>query len=526
MNKFRLIFILTLVGAALTSCLNKDYHSKSETSDDVLLEIKVSTGELTTKAGEEKPMNHEKAIKSLRVYAFTNGSNVGHFYSGDINVSGEYSFLLDIATVVGDTQNVKIYAIANEKHMTNPGSPILLNEKTTEAQLLSLSYTGMTNTASALPMYYISDEITLDLKQYGRASASVNTEGHQGHEVLAQTLNIDLSKSFAKVQFYAAKLEGSTSSLSFKKITALKDGIRLVSFLYPRRDLANVPTEQADKVFLNSPVEVTASLASHVDDPASYTTVSGYAYLFENPSGSGDWTVNSPDGRATAFEVIYEVGGVEHKGYVYLPAIERNKFYTVKCLINGEGNITLNVAVADWVEAENWSESFAFEYPTYQNPLVNNIDPSGRTFDNPTMYYNVDNNEKGAFAVYFNFTAPLYQEWTPTLFDALGTDYAWRVYSPDAGGNYTVLAGSSLDSDRSGGKVTGSMVSGNVWYLIKVFPLVASPNTNKVKLAVTYKPTWLNHNYYFMINGAEGDIAWADSGTDAEYIDIDFTYQP
>ena len=526
MNKFRLMFILTLVGAALTSCLNKDYHSKSESSDDVLLEINVSTGDLTTKAGEENPLDHEKAIKSLRVYAFTNGSNVGHFYSGDINVSGEYSFLLDIKTVVGDTQNIKVYAIANEKHMTNPGNPIVLSESTTEAQLLALSYTGMTNTTSALPMYYVSDEITLNLKRYGRASAAVNTAGHEGHEVLDQTVAIDLSKSFAKVQFFAAKLEGSSSSLTFKKITALKDGIRLVSYLYPRQDLANVPTEAADRVLLNGTVDVTASLAAHVDDPASYTAVSSYGYLFENPSGSSDWGVNAADGRATAFEVIYEVGGVEHKGYIYLPAIERNKFYTVKCLINGEGVITLNVTVADWIEADNWSESFAFEYPTYQNPLVNSIDPSGRTFGNPTMYYNVDNNEKGAFTVYFRFEAPLYQNWTPTLFDALGTDYAWRVYSPDAGGNYTVLAGSSLESDRTGGKVTGSMTSGNIWYQIKVFPLVASPNTDKVKLAVTYKPTWLNHNYYFMINGADGDIAWAGSGVDAEYIDIDFTSQP
>ena len=61
------MFILTLVGAALTSCLNKDYHSKSEASDDVLLEINVSTGDLTTKAGEEKPLDHEKAIKSLHL---------------------------------------------------------------------------------------------------------------------------------------------------------------------------------------------------------------------------------------------------------------------------------------------------------------------------------------------------------------------------------------------------------------------------------------------------------------------------
>ncbi len=521
------MFILTLAVAALTSCLNKDYHSKSESADNVLLEINVSTGDLTTKAGEEKPMDHEKAINTLRVYAFTNGSNVGHFYSGDINVSGEYSFLLDLKATIGDRQNVKIYAIANEKHMSNPGSPIVLSENMTESQLLAISYTGMNNSTSALPMYYVSEEITLDLNRFGRVGANVDTQGHEGHEVLAQTVAIDLSKSFAKVQFYAAKLEGSTSTLRFKKITALKEGLRLVSFLYPRRDLANVPTSAADIALLdNASVDVTASLASHVDDPASYTAVSSYAYLFENPSGSNDWSVNASDGKATAFEVIYEVGGVEHKGYVYLPAIERNKFYTVKCLINGEGSISLNVTVADWVEADNWSESFSFEYPTYQNPLVNNIDPSGRTFGNPAMYFDVDDNEKGAFAVYFRFEAPLYQNWTPTLFDALGTDYAWRVYAPDAGGNYNILAGSSLESDRTGGKVTSTMTSGNIWYLIKVFPLVANPITKTVKLAVTYKPTWLNHNYYFMINGSEGNIAWADSGTDAEYIDIDFTSQP
>lgn len=522
MNKLKLMFILTLAGAALTSCLNKDYHSKSESKEDVLLEIKVSTGDLTTKAGVSDLAAHEKAIKSLRVYAFTNGSNVGHFYSGDINVSGEYTFLFDIQTVLGDTQNIKVYAVANEKHISNPGSEIVLDENTTEAELKAISFSGFNDSNIALPMYYVSDEITLNLNQYGTVPPGMSTEGHEGHQVLSQSVDIKLQKSFAKIQFFAAKLEGSASTLSIDRITALKEGIRIVSYLLPGNNLNNVPTGVVNRDLLATPASVSATLATHVDDPASYTAVSSYGYLFENPSGSTDWQTNSTDGKAAAYEVVYSVGGIQHKGYVYLPVIERNKLYAVKLLINGEGTINLNVTVADWIEADNWSESFSFEYPTYQNPLVNSIDVSNRTFGNPTMYYNVDNNESGAFVVYFKFSAPLYQNWTPTLFDNLGTDYAWRVYAPDAGGNYTVLCGSSIESDNE----TGTMVSGDIWYMIKVFPLNPTPVTSKVRLAVTYKPSWLNHNYYFMINGSEGNIAWNGSGTEAEYIDIDFITQP
>lgn len=526
MNKFKLLFILTLVGAALTSCLNKDYHSKTEANDNVLLEVNVSTGDLMTKAGEQHLEAHERAIKSLRVYAFTNGSNVGHFYSGDINVSGDYTFLLDIKTIVGSTQKIKVYAVANEKHISNPGAEIALDENTTEAELKSISYSGFNNSKTALPMYFVSEEITLNLNQYGAVPDGVDIEGHEGHQVLAQSIELKLQKSFAKIQFYAAKLEGSASTLSIDKITALKEGIRIISYLLPGNNLANVPQGIVNRELVSAPSAVSATLASHVDDPASYTEVGSYGYLFENPSGSADWLVNSQDGKAAAYEIIYSVGGVQHRNFIYLPTIERNKFYTVKLLINGEGTINLNLTVADWIEADNWSESFSFEYPTYQNPLVSSIDPSGRTFNNPTMYYNQDNNEAGAFAVYFKFEAPLYQEWTPTIFDAYGTDYAWRVYAPDTAGNYTKLCGSSIESDHNNGVVTGEMTSGNIWYLIKVFPLQPNPVTTTVKLAVTYKPSWLNHNYYFMINGIEGNIAWDGSGTDAEYIDIDFVTQP
>ena len=61
-------------------------------------------------------------------------------------------------------------------------------------------------------------------------------------------------------------------------------------------------------------------------------------------------------------KIDYEFGGESRTGLIFLPAMERNRYYTVCCLISNTGKFTVEYMVADWEEGDSWDD-LIFDYP-------------------------------------------------------------------------------------------------------------------------------------------------------------------
>lgn len=187
--------------------------------------------------------------------------------------------------------------------------------------------------------------------------------------------------------------------------------------------------------------------------------------------------------------------------------IVRNNYYRFN--ITGiAGGLTIDYKVADWDEGEdiNYGE---FAYPTYHNPVIPDSHYySGNINDpinvEPTMSYNVADDEAGAFSVWFNMSAPLGQTWVPT-FTQSQSDYQIRVY-------------------KNGNLVTDpkEFTAGADWYNIKIIPLNADLAGNIVEFGISYTASWMSAStsMYLFINGKSDAIAWKNSGNDPKIIKI------
>ena len=107
---------------------------------------------------------------------------------------------------------------------------------------------------------------------------------------------------------------------------------------------------------------MTAALAEGISDaerknPENYTPVLAVPfYPFENPFGSGDWSLPDAEGRGNVLRIDYTFGGEVRSGTVYLPPMLRNHYYAVCCLMRNDGKIAVEYLVADWDDAPAWDD--------------------------------------------------------------------------------------------------------------------------------------------------------------------------
>ena len=255
--------------------------------------------------------------------------------------------------------------------------------------------------------------------------------------------------------------------------------------------------------------EVTAALAEGISDaerknPENYTPVLAVPfYPFENPFGSGDWSLPDAEGRGNVLRIDYTFGGEVRSGTVYLPPMLRNHYYAVFCLMRNDGKIAVEYLVADWDDAPAWDD-MEFAYPTYDNPLMP-LSGSVADMKNPTVYCSLNdtNPEAGDFSVRFRMTAPAQQEWKATLMDASPADFEVRVYQ--------------------GGEEVTNPTASEEWYTITVRALNPDMVGQTVRLGIAITPTWLapGETTLLLINGLTDAIAWPDSGNMPEYIEIE-----
>ena len=197
-----ILIAATFLAAVLmsVSCLEKD--DPAIDMQNVMIELSVSAEGMT----KATPTASESAVNSLRIYAFAGERLAGYAIRGKVT-DGE-PFYMDLELPASGTHEVDFYVVANEAQMAYRNGVVELSENMTRSQLEAIKFTGLTS-GSALPMYCIQKE---DIN-VSEISVISNTEaGHEGHFILTKKVELDLSRSLAKISLYAAKTEGASTT--------------------------------------------------------------------------------------------------------------------------------------------------------------------------------------------------------------------------------------------------------------------------------------------------------------------------
>ena len=531
MNIKNIVALLALLFAAFAfeGCVNDNEQTLREPV--VRMTLPISLG--TKAVGTEAATDSELSIHSLRVYAFSGDKLAGHYYySGD--AVSKISFLLDLKLYSSTTQSVMLYAIANESSFLRYSNITSLNALTSEADLKGM-YFSFVDVESGLPMFYASESpLSLDVASDTSAMPEnvVNGADHDGHTILAQTVELSVKRSIAKIELFATKQFNESAELKITGVRILAPGVRIRNYLFPQSlaTLQALEPHDAD-LMLNmdaTPLTVATTLpsgyvaASESEksamriDKANYTAIlAAPQYGFENPYGSNNPLVADGSGKGSVILIDYEFNGIARSAAVNMPPMERNKHYPIYCLFNNEGKMSIDYIVADWAEDTGnaeWGDVIDFNYPTYSNPILPLNPNAVRPFDKPVMWHSVtgDNvSEAGAFCCRFIMWGPVGQAWTAVV-DGSASDYAVRIYDKNRNKlpSNTVAVVANLAADD--------------WYTIKVVPLQPLENGEQksVKLRIVYTPSWMHHSDFLLINGEQESPAYTDSGTDPDAIII------
>lgn len=350
-TKRKLLYTMLLLGCCvfmLSGCSQEDDWA-SAPEQNVIMQINVgsrASGDLTAE---------ELALHSFRVYAFVGGRPAGYYFNNSTNLSFPTTFLMDLKMFSNTTQEVDFYVIANEAAMSDLN--VTLDENTTEAQLKSAQFTTLA-TANGLPMFYQETVSVNVAENTDQPSQAVNADEHEGHQILAQKLTFNLKRPMAKLGIFAAGVEGQTQDITITDVTL--SHVATSNYLMPQASLSPTLSTAAQDLFDGS-ITLTKKLSpaatdTERQDETNYDEIVLPHYLFENPAGSTDWQTPDAENKGCRLEITYRTTGITgtKTGVVYLPAITRNNYYKVCCLIN-EGSITVNdflVIVEPWNEKE------------------------------------------------------------------------------------------------------------------------------------------------------------------------------
>ena len=520
-NIFFTCTVLFAVLASAVSCINEktDIEPQQRKMATVLMKLNVNSHDLPAAKSTIDPTEAEKVINSLRIYAFTDGRNVGHYYQGS---SANTDILMDISMInVNSTtgkQNIKFYIVANEASMVVEETMPKFDENTTEKELNDYRFIAM-NEAEGLPMFCC-DTVMLNMRSFRSMSSIWNGEiitGHEGHQVISRTLSFDLKRPLGKISFMAAKMSSSTPDAQIKSVTLLASGTRNYNYLMPQdidllKSLSPSPNERP--LFHSStPYTVTAIEASGHEEIATL-------YSPEIPYGSEEWNIPNSD-KSAVLRVEYSMGiGQEIRtSFIYLPPIIRNEWVQVKCTFSGQGQIIVRYTVKDWnlvigSDADNDGEEdyIIFDYPTHTYIL-----PSVPTAENPSPDPDPDGGPAvmpymsliKPFSGYFQILYPEGQTWSPTIIrlentDADVSDYRINVYEVDRYGQETDISNQNHLYGLNNGPDT--------YFRIEVMPLESKNTGAKVHLGITADIQGFGHAEYLLINGSQAENFWPDEG--------------
>ena len=496
-NIFKKIALAIIAAVLFTGCIFEKYEVSG--LQNVMIMLEVATDGVVTKA-TEAPTSDEMKINTLRIYAFLGNRLCGHYYQG---TAYDGPILMDLELPEGES-NVDFYLIANEAEMAYENGLVHIDDKMTRSQLENIKFTALVS-RTALPMYCKKTE-TIDASDY--AAESVAVQGHQGHLKLDRHVDFVLTRSLAKLSVYAAKSLGASAEPQILKVDLVNRGTREYSYLFPQTEeiLDAVPYRSNDRSLIDEAVTISKEVekgSSAAMDPANYDEVMSGSYLPEVSAGysvndpSYRWDISSGDDTEAVLYVEYAMGeGMEiQRRYVYLPRVERNNHIKVCILINAEGQLIIQYAVAEWDTEDTNMNNWFFDYPTHSY-VRHNIPQTAQQLEqrpgSPAVM-----SETVPFTGYFQMTYPENDTWKPTLTGLEASNCSIKVYREDQL-VFTSEAPVSLPvSDK--------------WYRIEVYPNGEVKAGEKVNLAITYTPSGLEEMEYLLINGSYNNYFWPGS---------------
>lgn len=504
--------VAVLAGILAVGC-NFERVEPSMDAEGVVVQLSVSADDMQTKAMDES------AIQTIRIFAFDqSGKSVGHIYENNPSADKKFHMLLTAFGTQGPI-SVDFYAVANEMAMYHNGSSVSLSADMTVEELNNFVYSSLVTTHEVMPLYGKLEDKSLVL-----TNAYHMTDDHAA--IVAEPVSITLSRSLAKIGVYAAAVEGASKSPVIQSITLASAGRRDISYLFPASDMASLKERDSkiaslsqDRTFaLSNSGIVSKQLAeqitsTEIDVTDYYTEVLSPFFLAEVPYGSNAWDVAADaSGRPVVLVIKYSFGEgtVEKYATINMPAIERNTFYQVRCLIKADGQLLVNISVNPWQAGESWDISF--DFPTHIDPLLASSTYNSLNGEYPahvfgteaTMYHTGSDEapeEGGAFSVDFNISYPIGGMWKPTLSGASNDDYEIRLYERGS---------SERISDLS---VTVKEETQDTWYTIKVVPKKSTLVGEKVTLSISYTNLYLGAEYAYLLQvngGEETNLAWVE----------------
>ena len=311
----------------------------------------------------------------------------------------------------------------------------------------------------------------------------------QGYSIVYQ----DLKLNYARSTGYSLPKSWATYNYTGSLVTDVENEEEREGRLYR-------PTESEHEINFNiNPISVSDDGYYCLYVPE---TENGAAILGEPTELSLALTVQRTDPRTRntkEYEFDFE-SGIKFREYVGGAAgedtynIVRNHFY--KFLVTSiEAGLGLNLYVEDWVDTPVWELDFSAPIHT---KLLTAPDPAAEAPTAvPTVRYDSNDPEAGAFVGYFMMESPEGMTWRPTLASASTTDYDVLVYTTDGvNDEYDVL-------------VTDDAIEAELNKFYKIVVVAKNQNNvgNVIKLGLTYTIEWNAEVTPLLIinKGDEGD---------------------
>ena len=427
------------VGIAAETAIKdlKVYAYTLDASNNKVLRGYLSTQNVNAAATATKPL-----LMDIKVPFEENGAQVlrGYFHAQNVNAAATATkpLLMDIKVPFeeyGKPKQVYFMAVANAGGMTVPGGLIINSigrDPQTGALILpdsfgfddfaGIRYSVADQTfAKGMPMYcQTTTAVTVDLS----AEGTPNTEpGHNGHTKLPVKVSLDMTRSLAKIEVYAAEDAGAGTSgasnagiqiTGVELINVIKDGP-----LFPAA--ASTDTLTTNPTLNGKAVALSASAAEKAD-PDKYTKITDAYYLAENAAGEtstfyyGDdlAAIATTDNlkAATTLKIGYKVGtnGDQKYGYVIMPQIKRNTWYKVLARIKANGQMALTLKVLPWNDTEEQVIDFADNVS-----LQGAITWTGGSYNETTSTVTLGSSKGSSSTCTFTMDAPKGGYWYVTL---------------------------------------------------------------------------------------------------------------
>ena len=495
----------------LLSCSKEEGGESRVTRVEGCVQMSINVPSLPvmkSSSGTDEGTVEERAIHSLRVYAFIGGQRVGYSYQ-TFSIKTHFLMKVDVelSEVQPPVQTVNFYIVANEAAMVMEQDMPQIGPELTEEQLKGLRFIAIAPN-EGLPLCCMESR-QINIMEYGDMS-TLSPEiaaGHEGDLLIKQKQTFNLTRSVGKLTLSVKKSKETIPDVYIKSVTMLARGTRHYNYLMPQSEdfLKTLSPRVNDRAILAEGTTYTVT-STEFEEVAS-------AYCSENPYGSPAWNIPNSD-NSVVLHAQYSMGeGTElRNAYIYLPKIERNQWININCVARGEGTIAVDYKVKDWELASEDEDYVVFDYPTHSYIL-----PGLPTMDEPLPDF-TDNfgnpiepvtSVAKPFSGYFQILHPEGQKWYPTIVKvqagngAVAGDFEIKVYNIASDGTETPA------TDNSG---YGLNPETNTYFRICVRPKNQNTVGAQIYLGITTELQGFGYTEYLLINGSQSELYWPSNG--------------